>query len=216
MPTGSKDNSCAASSNARDYWFWLPDRKCRIRSVIPGLDWQYRTYCLQSGRKNIGRTMRNAFWATNRSPKTISKCCSMFMTVTPDKPAPSAIIRRHKDFRMNAMDIEQALHQLKQAQDNPKALTVATARIVDPIPPETFRNSGSGFDPHWFNAEILAALLQTDTVTAADWLERLTRASHGRNLLRTLKPGTCMKPRAWLFASRLHKTIPNVSRSSRT
>ncbi len=72
------------------------------------------------------------------------------------------------------MDIEQALHQLKQAQDDPQALTVATARIVCARShPKLFEILEAAAIPHWFNAEILAALLQTDTVTAADWLERL-------------------------------------------
>ena len=72
------------------------------------------------------------------------------------------------------MDIEQALHQLKQAQDDPQALTVATARIVCARShPELFEILEAAAIPHWFNAEILAALLQTDTVTAAGWMERL-------------------------------------------
>ena len=77
---------------------------------------------------------------------------------------------------MNAMDIEQALHQLKQAQGDPQALTIATARIVCARShPKLFEILEAAAIPHWFNAEILAALLQTDTVTAADWLKRLIR-----------------------------------------
>ena len=39
--------------------------------------------------------------------------------------------------------------------------------------PKLFEILEAAAIPHWFNAEILAALLQTDTVTAAGWLARL-------------------------------------------
>ena len=72
------------------------------------------------------------------------------------------------------MDFEQALQQLKQAQDDPQALTVATAQIVCARShPKLFEILEAAAIPHWINAEILAALLQTDTVTASDWLEML-------------------------------------------
>jgi tetratricopeptide (TPR) repeat protein len=75
---------------------------------------------------------------------------------------------------MSDMDIEQALHELKQAQDDPQALTVATARIVCARShPELFEILEAAAIPHWFNAEILTALLQTDSDTASSWMERL-------------------------------------------
>ena len=51
------------------------------------------------------------------------------------------------------MDIKQALHQLEQAQGDPQALTITTARIVcSRSHPKLFEILEAAAIPHWFNA----------------------------------------------------------------
>ncbi|MCQ8130934.1 hypothetical protein, partial [Methylomonas rivi] len=72
------------------------------------------------------------------------------------------------------MNIEQALEQLQQAQNDPQALTLATAQIAcAPLHPELFDILQVAAIPHWFDANILAHLLQTDTERASHWLRLL-------------------------------------------
>ena len=66
------------------------------------------------------------------------------------------------------MRIEDILSQLQQVQDDPQALTVATAKIAsEQIEPGLFALLEAAAIPHWFDADILAALLDTDADTAA-------------------------------------------------
>jgi tetratricopeptide (TPR) repeat protein len=72
------------------------------------------------------------------------------------------------------MEFAHALHLLEQVKDDPQALTVATAQVVCArLHPDLFAVLEAAAIPHWFDRDILAALLQTDAAAAAPWLERL-------------------------------------------
>ena len=72
------------------------------------------------------------------------------------------------------MDIEQILQQLQQAQNDPQALTLATAQIAcAPLHPELFDILQVAAIPHWFDAGLLANLLQIDSDQANNWLQLL-------------------------------------------
>ncbi len=74
------------------------------------------------------------------------------------------------------MDIEQALHQLQQAQNDPQALTIATSQIAcAALDPQLFEILEAAAIPHWFDADILAHLMQVDHETANSWLELLIK-----------------------------------------
>ncbi len=72
------------------------------------------------------------------------------------------------------MRIEDALEQLKLAQADPQALTVATAKIVcDQIEPGLFPVLEAAAIPHWFDAATLAAVLEADLDLADHYYARL-------------------------------------------
>lgn len=71
-------------------------------------------------------------------------------------------------------NLEQALSQLQLVQNDPQTLTVVTAKIVcDQIDSQLFDILQVAAIPHWFDVEILATLMQTDTNLASGWLDKL-------------------------------------------
>lgn len=73
-------------------------------------------------------------------------------------------------------NIDQALQQLKQAQNDPQALTITTAQIAcAPLHSDLFDILQVAAIPHWFDADILATLLQIDIDKANDWLQLLIK-----------------------------------------
>lgn len=75
---------------------------------------------------------------------------------------------------MESMDIEQALQQLKQAQNDPQKLAVTTAQIAcAQLHPDLFAVLEAAAIPHWFDADMLFRLLETDATKANKWLELL-------------------------------------------
>jgi tetratricopeptide (TPR) repeat protein len=61
------------------------------------------------------------------------------------------------------MEIEQILHELKQVQNDPQAMVVATAKIVcDPLHQELFGLLKTASMPHWFNQEMVSIWLNND------------------------------------------------------
>ncbi len=72
------------------------------------------------------------------------------------------------------MRIEDALEQLQRVQNDPQALTVATARIAcEQIEPGLFPVLEAAAIPHWFDAATLAALLEIDLGLADHYYARL-------------------------------------------
>ncbi len=72
------------------------------------------------------------------------------------------------------MHIEDALEQLQRVQNNPQALTVLTAKLsCEAVDPALFPVLEAAAIPHWFDAALLAALLETDLATATRYYQQL-------------------------------------------
>ena len=77
---------------------------------------------------------------------------------------------------MNTFTIETMLEMIQQAQGDPQALLITTARIACMADDEDlFPVLEAAAIPHWFDTAILARLLDTDETSAGGWLEKLLR-----------------------------------------
>src|SRR5262245_694235 len=74
------------------------------------------------------------------------------------------------------MELEDTLSRLRAAEGDPQKLTLATVDIVLAAHEPGLRAVlETAAVPHWFDASILSALLETDQTTAARWVEQLQR-----------------------------------------
>jgi tetratricopeptide (TPR) repeat protein len=72
------------------------------------------------------------------------------------------------------MDFEEAISRLQAAQGNPEKLTLATVDIVLATHEPALRTAlEAAAVPHWFDARILSALLETNEAVASKWVEEL-------------------------------------------
>ncbi len=73
------------------------------------------------------------------------------------------------------MDIEDAIQRLEVAQGDPEALALATVDVVlSSYAPVLYTALEAAAVPHWFDAKVLSALLETDEATANTWLDELS------------------------------------------
>jgi hypothetical protein len=74
------------------------------------------------------------------------------------------------------MGFEEAISRLQAAQGDPEKLTLATVDIVLATHEPALRTAlEAAAVPHWFDARILSALLETNEATASKWVEELRR-----------------------------------------
>src|SRR5262249_3447018 len=80
---------------------------------------------------------------------------------------------KNKNRVAPALDFADAIDRLRAAQGDPEKLTLATVSVILTAHPQLEPVFETAAVPHWFDANILAALLEADNEKAHHWLAEL-------------------------------------------